>query len=493
VLIEFDVLPAGTTAAPLVSTTGLIFTAVSGTVGSSPQAILLTDLNTSSASFSSTRSTDDGADWFTQTPTNGTVSASNPTQIQIQTKLAVLSPGIRTGTLRIAFDDGTVHSIGITAIISPAGTSPTSNVTVRADATSSCPSTLVIQMTTLEPNFHVSVGQKVPIGALIADDCGHLINSPTQSSVTMTPLMGNDLRLVPQGNGLWTGTWQPTVATSNTMIAVDAVAIAPGTTTPVARSISLSGSIAPDSSTSEAIPTGLFNAATYASGNQVALGSFVSIFGYQLGNPIAMAASGTPLPTLLGDTNVLLGDIPLHVSYVGGNQINALIPSTIAPNTQQQLVVQRGAITESLALLVTVAESQPGIYTINQQGTGQGVILIDGANVIAAPAGTAIGSRPAHQGEFIDIFATGLGRVSNPPADGAAAPSIEPLARTLTQAMVTVGGVPAMVSFSGLAPGFAGLYQVNVQIPPGAPAGDAIPVVLTVGAAVSNVATIAIQ
>jgi minor extracellular serine protease Vpr len=57
---------------------------------------------------------------------------------------------------------------------------------------------------------------------------------------------------------------------------------------------------------------------------------------------------------------------------------------------------------------------------------------------------------------------------------------------------VTIGGVSAPVAFSGLAPGFVGLYQVNVQIPTTAPVGAAIPIVLVIGGFTSNPATIAV-
>jgi uncharacterized protein (TIGR03437 family) len=203
-------------------------------------------------------------------------------------------------------------------------------------------------------------------------------------------------------------------------------------------------------------------------------------------------ASGTPIPMQLGSTRVLLGNTPLPLSYVGPNQINALVPSGVSPNTQQQLIVQHGT-TQSLALSVTVAESQPGIYAVNQQGTGQGAILIAGPNVLAAPVGLAPGSRPAHQTDSIEIYATGLDRVANAPVDGAPAPSVAPLATTLISPTVTVGGMPAVVSFSGLAPGFVGLYQVNVQVPSSAASGDAVPVIVTIGTAISNTVTMAIQ
>jgi uncharacterized protein (TIGR03437 family) len=56
-----------------------------------------------------------------------------------------------------------------------------------------------------------------------------------------------------------------------------------------------------------------------------------------------------------------------------------------------------------------------------------------------------------------------------------------------------VGSVNASVSFSGLAPGFVGLYQVNIQIPDTAPSGDAVPVILSIGGVTANTVTIALQ
>jgi len=73
------------------------------------------------------------------------------------------------------------------------------------------------------------------------------------------------------------------------------------------------------------------------------------------------------------------------------------------------------------------------------------------------------GSRPAKPGEFLSIYCTGLGDVNNQPVLGSASPS-NPLASTLATPVVTIGGQTAQVLFSGLAPGFVGLYQVNVKV-----------------------------
>jgi uncharacterized protein (TIGR03437 family) len=58
---------------------------------------------------------------------------------------------------------------------------------------------------------------------------------------------------------------------------------------------------------------------------------------------------------------------------------------------------------------------------------------------------------------------------------------------------VTIGGVDATVTYSGLAPGFAGLYQVDAQVPSGAPSGGTVAVVMKIGGSTSNTVTIAVQ
>ena len=199
-------------------------------------------------------------------------------------------------------------------------------------------------------------------------------------------------------------------------------------------------------------------------------------------------ASGYPFPALLGGTEVLLGGRPLPLYFTSSGQIDAIVPYDIAPNSMQQVIVLNGAAS-SQPQTVLVGAAQPGVFTQNQSGAGPGAILGQKVGGVAALNTTA---NPASAGDYLSIYCTGLGTVTPTIAAGAAA-SYPPLYNTDNTTTATVGGIEANVAFSGLAPGFAGLYQVNVVVPAGVTAGPSVPVVVTVAGAPSAPVTVAIQ
>lgn len=118
-----------------------------------------------------------------------------------------------------------------------------------------------------------------------------------------------------------------------------------------------------------------------------------------------------------------------------------------------------------------------------------------GAFQIAYAGGTAnlltgdvFVAHPAKAGETMLIYCTGLGSVTNPPQSGA--PGSGQL--TVATPAVTIGGAKATVSFSGLAPGFVGLYQINAMVPSGLAAGNQ-PVAITMVSASSNSVLLPVQ
>lgn len=237
-------------------------------------------------------------------------------------------------------------------------------------------------------------------------------------------------------------------------------------------------------------PRGAVNAATLSDGTVFAPGSIVSLFGTGLAHATE-SANALPLPRELGGTTVWMGTLSAPLLYVSPQQINFQVPWQLRPGPVQLRVAVDGET--SISRIETVAAFAPGVFTVDQSGTGQGAILISGTSTLAAPEGLYDRSRPVRRGiETISIFASGLGPVTNPPPSGVAANA--DLLSTLTSAItVTIGGVSAPIRFSGLAPGFAGLYQIDVLVPSDAPTGNEVPLTLAVGGVTSNSITLAVH
>ncbi|HKA00969.1 MAG TPA: IPT/TIG domain-containing protein, partial [Candidatus Solibacter sp.] len=226
------------------------------------------------------------------------------------------------------------------------------------------------------------------------------------------------------------------------------------------------------------------SAANPTGGNQLAPLSIGSLYGKNLAGALAVAGV-PPLPFTMRGVTLTIGGAFAPLFFVSPEQINFQVPNIVASGPATvTLTITQGA--QSTSVPVVLRPTAPSIFTTNAQGTGQGSIVIAGTATLALPA------RPAKIGEFISIYCTGLGAVSNSPGVGNPAPG-NPLAQTQSTPTVMIGGVPATVQFSGLAPGFAGLYQINVRVPTGVAAGDAVPITITMGGVTSNTATIAVS
>jgi uncharacterized protein (TIGR03437 family) len=243
---------------------------------------------------------------------------------------------------------------------------------------------------------------------------------------------------------------------------------------------------------------GTVNNASFAAGtNPLAPGTIAAIFGTNLNdgssNPFSSFGSDGNLLTTLGGASVTFNGIPAPLFSSFPSQLNVEIPEELAGATSATVQVTVGGQT-SVPQTVPLGPNSPGIFTIPSGGTGQGAIQIANTVIFAAPSGSIPGAQaqPANPLDFLTIYCTGLGAVTNSPATGAPAPS-NPLSMTIATPQVTIGGTQANVTFYGLAPGFVGLYQVNAQVPAGLPAGDAVPLVLTIGGQTSNTVTVAIS
>jgi uncharacterized protein (TIGR03437 family) len=192
-------------------------------------------------------------------------------------------------------------------------------------------------------------------------------------------------------------------------------------------------------------------------GSALSPGTLASIYGERLSSS-EQVASRVPLALQMNATTVKVNGAEVPLLYVGPGQINFLLPQDLAVGPISVTVSNAGS--ESGAMQLTLAEASPAIFMLS--GT-QGAVLV---------AGTG-SPRPARPGEIIEIYATGFGRTSVTP-------------------VVLIGGERTEVLFSGPAPGFPGLNQINARVPGNSSTGPAIPLRIDLGGRSSNTVTIAV-
>jgi len=239
-------------------------------------------------------------------------------------------------------------------------------------------------------------------------------------------------------------------------------------------------------------PGGVVNAASFVNGQPVAPGSIVAIFGTQLASQLALADS-VPLATSLAGVSVTFNNIKAPLQFVSTGQINAQVPLEVNPSGSANMVVNNNG-NLSTVTSVPMALLAPGVFQFNSHAIAVNVTDPNSQRyaTISAPSGSISGltTFPAQVGDTLFLYATGLGPVTPAVPTGAAATGATSTNNTPT---VLVGGVPAKVTFSGLAPGYPGIYQVNFVIP-SVPSGSAIPLQIQMGGITSpNTTNIAIQ
>ncbi len=312
----------------------------------------------------------------------------------------------------------------------------------------------------------------------VTDDCGNTLDA---GDVTASFSNGDpQLSLLSIQGGTWQSTWQ----SGNSVGPVTLTVTANDPTRTLTGTRMVTGGLG--ASSLAPVLSGAVNGASFAPNSPLAPGSMISLFGSNLGNGIAGAAA-LPLSTTLSDATVVMAGNSLPLLFADGGQINAVVSAGINTNTSQQILVQRDN-TLSIPISVDVAPANPAVFPYPLPGDPpqQGAIVNAFTYVVADP------KAPVTAGDVLAIFGTGLGAVDQAIPDGAAAPSMPP-ANTVAHATVTIGGQPATVTFSGLSPGFAGLYQIDAVVPGGVAPGNDVPVVVSIAGETGPTVTIAVK
>ncbi len=238
----------------------------------------------------------------------------------------------------------------------------------------------------------------------------------------------------------------------------------------------------------------LVNSATYQAGVPVSQGGLTTLFGSGLAAD-TITAAGAPWPTSLAKREIVINDdIKAPLYFINSMQANFQLPQS-APLGTDRIAVRVADTGELIAGgTLAVAAASPGLFTVSQDGKGQAAATNQDGRVNSA-------ANPAAKGSIITLYGTGQGQVSPPVPDGTAAPS-SPLSNTVTvptsDARSCIASQPSMcvaigssfgdIQYSGLAPGYIGLWQINVRIPQDAASGNSVPVRV-----LSNTVTVAIR
>lgn len=208
------------------------------------------------------------------------------------------------------------------------------------------------------------------------------------------------------------------------------------------------------------------NGASFKAGSLVP-GSIATLFGNLLTHDNPVLATALPLPkTATGATVVIkvsgqTWESPLF--YGSGSQFNFQSSWSLPLGSSAEVLVRLNN-TDSNSLFVPVVASDAGVFVVDWNRQIGAVLRANTSQLITPEA-------PAKSGEVLSLFATGLGSVTSRPPDGSPAQA-NPMSVSLATPQVTMDGQVCEVLFSGLAPGFVGLYQVNFRVPVGMTAGQ---------------------
>jgi uncharacterized protein (TIGR03437 family) len=199
-------------------------------------------------------------------------------------------------------------------------------------------------------------------------------------------------------------------------------------------------------------------------------GMLASIFSFSsapFGESTASFTSG-PISAALGDVTVSVGGTAAPLLYVSPSQINFQVPGATPVGGLEEIQVARASTGQVLASwLFQMDAVSPGLFSVDGSGSGQvAAVNQDGS--------LNNGANPAKAGSVVTLYGTGQGGIPGMPRDGQPAQGIVPTPET-PQVFINSGFVPSGdVQWSGLAPGFAGLWQINVKVPSDAPPADVI-------------------
>lgn len=185
-------------------------------------------------------------------------------------------------------------------------------------------------------------------------------------------------------------------------------------------------------------------------------------------------------PVNIGCTCVAVNHRLAPLTYASPTQINLQVPAGIRDGDfSVQVIANCGAPGQAVSAAQSVGAqpAAPEFFFFQQNANGTNPVAATDA-VSGAPIGPTFAQ--AKPGEYVALYATGLGLTAPAFAAGTVVNGIAPVVFPVTVMLNGKALAASDVLYAGAAPGYIGLYQINIRIPAGTPAGN-VPVALSVG------------
>jgi uncharacterized protein (TIGR03437 family) len=486
-LARLRVLDPSSPPIPTVRPGSLVLVATSGATQTG--IVTIASSGGTNLSYQLTARTTDSSDWLVASPSSGPLAGSaDQSNISIEAHAETLTPGYYTGQVAFNFSNGTTQEVGVLLVVTPSATLISSNGssagkgTAALEGPTSCaPASQRPWVVSLTSNVPTPTAWPVGIRAAVVDNCGNPVSRSSVIAVIASGSASDQVVLQPIGDGQYAANYAVD-RDGNYLVSVTATGsgLLAGTSDPIAAN---SAAQLPSQATPGVSSISAADGASARQFSTLAPGQIISVTGSSLATAPSEAPT-LPLPTELAGVKVSIGGRNLPLYYSSPDEMSAQVPFELTPGSDLPLLITaRG--NASPPQLVRIGRTSPGLFTQNQTGQGLGMV----ADLQGRPISP---SNPAHRGDQVVAYGTGLGATVPAVASGVASPASPP-ATTALPVRALVGGSPASVDFAGLAPGFVGLYQVNFRIPLDAPAGDAVELYLEQDNNASNRVTIAIQ
>jgi uncharacterized protein (TIGR03437 family) len=343
--------PADTPPKPVFERTAVVFRGAPGQT--IPEQALELGSTGGGLTYSATVSTEDGKNWLTAAPLNGTVvSSAQKTQLRFQAEGANLADGVYRGAVRYSFSDGTVQQVTVLLILKAGVNTGAAVASEKAARAAGCaPARQVMAATSLGNNFFGTAGWPIMIRAEVYDDCGNPLpdstltvsfsnNEPTKSL--------NNLK-----NGQYVGTWTPRAAASSVTLSIQARNAA----LPV-ETAQLGGTLVADGDPPPVLNSGgVLNAASRRNSSLMAPAT-------------QMALTGSYFPDRTEDVQVLVNGSAARVLSSAAGEVRIVAPSDFAGSPKAAVVVKARGISTA-AEVVTVATVDPGLFQPEQDLVSQ--------------------------------------------------------------------------------------------------------------------------